>query len=158
MEIERKFLVSDKSLNLDRVKEWFIIEQYYLSYLPEIRLRCKTDMNNQKKCYITIKSDGDLIREEKEIEIPIVIYIQLKDCHLGNIIVKKRCLINLDNDLLAELDFYLDNLEGLQVVEVEFNSKEEADNFNNCIPSWFGQEITYDKKYKNKNLSKNVNK
>ena len=33
----------------------------------------------------------------------------------------------------------------------EFPNKEKANSFE--VPSWFGEEITYDKSYKNKNLA-----
>ena len=37
------------------------------------------------------------------------------------------------------------------VVEVEFNSLEDANNFE--VPNWFGKEITEDLRYKNDNLA-----
>ena len=43
-------------------------------------------------------------------------------------------------------------LEGLLIVEVEFNSKELANSF--VPPIWFGKEVTMDLKYKNETLSK----
>ena len=69
----------------------------------------------------------------------------------GNIIKKLRYFIPLENNLIAELDIYQDQLEGLMVVEVEFPSINHARNF--MVPNWFGTELTENKKYKNKNLA-----
>ena len=54
---------------------------------------------------------------------------------------------------MAELDVYHGELTGLVTVEVEFSSLEEAESFS--PPAWFGEDITEDKRYKNKNLARN---
>lgn len=61
-------------------------------------------------------------------------------------------MIPIENDLIAELDIYSNQLEGLSTVEVEFPSLEVATNFQ--APEWFGIDITSNKSYKNKNLAK----
>ena len=53
---------------------------------------------------------------------------------------------------MAELDIYYGELEGLITVETEFKSEKEANEF--IVPNWYGKEITYDKRYKNKNLAR----
>jgi CYTH domain-containing protein len=60
-----------------------------------------------------------------------------------------------NNKLTAELEIFHDKLEGLAMVEVEFSSKEEANQF--VIPNWFGAEVTNDAKYRNSNLSQQNN-
>ncbi len=42
-------------------------------------------------------------------------------------------------------------LEGLEFVEVEFQSEEQANGFN--PPEWFGEDVTFDKRYRNSYLS-----
>ena len=54
--------------------------------------------------------------------------------------------------ITAEIDVFEGVLESLKTVEVEFCSEEDAKNFE--IPNWFGEEITYNKEYKNAYLSK----
>ena len=69
----------------------------------------------------------------------------------GKIIKKVRYEIELKDGKIAELDIYSDGFNGLNVVEMEFNSLIEAKKFD--VPSWFSKEVTYDDNYKNKNLA-----
>lgn len=55
-----------------------------------------------------------------------------------------------EDKYICELDIY-NNI--LITVEIEFNSKQEADNFN--VPKWFGHELTNIQEFKNKNLAQN---
>lgn len=144
LEIERKFLV-DEIPNLSKY-ESNEIEQGYLSLTPEIRIRKKGD-----SYFITMKGDGSLTRLETETKIDEVTYEILKNLVKGNLIKKTRYKIPLEDNLLAELDIYGDNLEGLYTVEVEFKDEEQANNFD--VPYFFGKDITLDKRFKNKNLS-----
>jgi CYTH domain-containing protein len=144
MEIERKFLVKETP-DLKNIESEYII-QSYISYEPEIRVRKKSN-----KYYITKKSSGSLIRNEEETEINEIAYNILSSL-IKNKLEKKRYIIKLPNKLNAELDIYQDKLEGLKVVEVEFNNIDEADNF--IIPDWFGEEITDNLAFKNQNLAK----
>jgi len=147
MEIERKFLLNSLPINIDKF-DWCEIEQAYISYEPEIRIRRKDG-----SYYLTKKSNGELTRKEIEKEIDSKIYYLLLDYYKeNNVIKKKRYFIPLSARITAEIDVFEDNLEGLKMVEVEFDNEEEAKNF--VIPNWFGEEVTYDKNYKNKNLSK----
>ena len=75
----------------------------------------------------------------------------IKKCD-GIIISKSRYKIPLKNNLIAELDIFKGDLESLKLVEVEFNSVEEADNF--IPPEWFGEDVTTDGRYHNSYISK----
>lgn len=144
MEIERKFLVKQIPNNLYR----YIhnkIEQYYICFNPEIRIRKINDFY-----FLTIKSDGDILREEVEIPIDREIYEKLKCISNFGGIIKNRYLIPYEK-YTCELDIY-DNIKELVVVEVEFNSLKEASNF--IIPEWFGDEVTNKDEFKNKNLAR----
>lgn len=70
----------------------------------------------------------------------------------GKLIEKNRYDIPLYDGLIAELDIYHGDLEGLIIVETEFKTEEQADSF--IVPDWFGEEITENKRYKNKNLAR----
>ena len=143
-EIERKFLLKElpdlSKLPFDE------IEQGYLSFAPEIRIRKK-----EEKYFITKKSEGTKIREEIEISIDHITFEILSSLVQKNLVKKTRYKITLDNGIIAELDIYHEQLEGLVVVETEFPSNEEAEKF--VAPTWFGKDITEDKRYKNKNLA-----
>ena len=54
-------------------------------------------------------------------------------------------------DLVAELDVFHKDLDGLIVVEVEFAAIDDANSFN--PPEWFGADVTMDGKYHNSYLS-----
>lgn len=145
MEIERKYLVDTLPANLNNY-EVSQIEQGYLSYNPEVRLRVKDSY-----FLLTIKIGEGLIRFEKNISISEVEYKSLLQYIKSNLILKKRYVIPLSGGLCAELDIYLRQLAGLITVEVEFETEEQSGAF--VKPEWFGLEITDDKRYKNKNLS-----
>ena len=76
----------------------------------------------------------------------------MKTENISKEIKKIRYYLPLTDGLTAELDVYGGFLKGLVTVEVEFRSIAGSENFE--VPSWFGEEITYDKQYKNKNLAK----
>lgn len=151
MEIERKFIFNDKFFNYDlNLIPHYEIEQYYLSFTPEIRLRKR--VGEDTNCFITIKSVGGLSRNEFEEAIPIELFDRLKEKRVSKIISKTRFVLNLDG-YSFEIDYYKDHLEGLKVVEIEFQSLSDSDCFNPNY-SWISDEITENLKYKNSNLSK----
>lgn len=154
MEIERKFLIKELPdailKNCDRAE----IEQSYLDFgseeLPEKRIR-KATQNGDSEYFYTEKSSGDLCREEEEYEISEYSYKRLKELAISPTVEKTRYYLSIDG-FLIETDVYGGALKGLIVAEIEFPSTEVSESFT--PPSWFGEEITYDKKYKNKNLAK----
>lgn len=145
-EIERKFLV--KSLpNLDKCTKDKIL-QGYISKSPEVRVRQKGSLY-----FLTIKSQGTLNRKEFETLITLSHFETLWYNFIEEYISKTRYYIRLNQQSIAELDIYHKKLDGLTTVEMEFKSEEEANNFT--PPDWFGREVTYDSRYKNKNLAVN---
>jgi CYTH domain-containing protein len=155
MEIERKFLFNG---NVEKMWENPVnkIKQSYLSYSPEVRIREKHN-NDGRKYYLTVKSKGDKIREEYEIEISKDTYEDLyKNRQPNSLISKFRFIVPLDNNLKAEVDFYenvyVDESNSLKIIEVEFDSEEDSNNF--IIPDWFGKEVTNDHRYKNGYVAK----
>ncbi len=144
LEIERKFLVNYLP-DLDGVDNSDLL-QGYISLSPEVRIRREDNF-----FYLTKKSDDLLAREENEVQIDSIAFRILESAVVGNLISKRRFRIPLDSSLVAELDIYHEQLEGLVTVEVEFSSEEESQSF--AKPPWFGEEITLDKRFKNKALS-----
>lgn len=143
-EIERKFLLG-KQIDLKDL-DWVEINQSYIGVNPVSRVR---KMGN--KYFYNQKGTGTLVREENEKEITEDTYNKIIKYRIGRTINKLRYRIPLDNELVAELDYYLDDLSPLVTVEVEFKSLEDANAF--VVPSWFGKEITEDVRYKNDNLA-----
>ena len=70
----------------------------------------------------------------------------------GILIDKIRYMIPLDEKHVAELDIFQGILAPLRLVEVEFESIEEANAF--VPPEWFGDDVTNSGEYHNSNLCK----
>ena len=148
MEIERKFKIT--SLLPPQIYECkkSKIEQCYLSFDPEIRAR-KINTENKTDYYLTIKSNGNLIREEIEIKIDVDEYEQIKEMQKTKLsFINKTRYYGFFKGKQLEVDVY-DSFP-LITAEVEFDTIQEANNF--IPPSWFGTEVTNDVRYKNKNL------
>ena len=143
-EIERKFLLGEQ-IDLQDY-DWVEINQSYIGVNPVSRVR---KMGN--KYFYNQKGTGTLVREENEKEITEDTYNKIIKYRIGRTINKLRYRIPLDDELVAELDYYLDDLSPLVTVEVEFKSLEDANSF--VVPTWFGKEITEDVRYKNDNLA-----
>lgn len=146
MEIERKFIPKQLPDNLDQYP-FHDIEQGYLCTNPVVRIR-KMDTSY----FLTYKSRGMMAREEYEMPLTKESYEHLRTKTDGILIAKRRYRIPLDTAHTVELDLFQSTLQGLTLAEVEFTSIEEADAF--IPPSWFGQDVTYDKRYHNSELSK----
>lgn len=146
MEIERKFVPKMLPEKLDTF-EHHNIEQGYLSTSPVVRVRKSDD-----EYYLTYKGGGMMAREEYNLPLNRESYNHLIAKADGNIITKTRYLIPLADKLTAELDIFEGAFQGMLLVEVEFSSVEEAQNFT--PPEWFGEDVTYDKRYHNSYLSR----
>ena len=147
MEIERKFIPKDLPEDLSQFK-YHKIEQAYLNTAPVVRIRRQDD-----EYYLTYKGGGMMSRKEYNLPLDRESYEHLREKADGNIITKTRYLIPInDGSLTAELDIFEGKFAGMLLVEVEFSSVEQADAFQK--PDWFGEDVTYDKKYHNSYLSK----
>ena len=142
MEIERKFLIKELP-DLSKY-EFLEIEQGYLSTNPVVRIRKKND-----KYILTYKGSGLFAREEIEANLTKEAYEHLSTKIDGYLITKKRYLIPLD-PYTIELDVFEGHMDGLIMAEVEFPSVEEANAFK--PPTWFGEDVTEDKRYHNSNM------
>lgn len=145
MEIERKYLVKEIPSNLDQY-ESKKIAQGYLCTEPVVRIR-----RSNNDYYMTYKGDGLMVREEYNLPLTEEAYTHLRPKIDGLLIAKTRYLIPLNDKLTAELDIFEEDLKGLVIVEVEFDSIEEANAFTS--PDWFGEDVTNSGKYHNSYLS-----
>ena len=147
MEIEKKFIPTNLPENLDQYK-YHKLEQAYLNTSPVVRISKEDD-----SYYLTYKGGGMMARKEYNLPLNEESYYHLLEKADGNIISKTRFIIPInDGKLTAELDVFHGKFKGLLLVEVEFSSVEEADAFQK--PDWFGEEVTYDRRYHNSYLSK----
>lgn len=145
MEIERKFLVEGP---LPPLRPAEAIRQGYLSLGAdgeEVRLRDRAG-----RASLTVKRGLGMVRAEHEIEISPSQFEALWSATEGRRLKKQRHQLGL-NGRMAEVDVYEGRLNGLVVVEVEFDSVAEAEAF--APPQWFGAEVTDDTRYKNRQLA-----
>ena len=145
MEIERKFLPRFFPADWELCPH-SELEQAYLCVGPVVRLRKEDDTY-----YLTYQGGGAMIREEYNLPLNRKAYEHLKAKADGNILNKTRYRIPLSDSLTAELDCFHGPFEGMYLVEVEFPDEESARAF--IPPSWFGEEVTFDRRYHNSYLS-----
>ena len=93
-----------------------------------------------------------MAREEYNLPLTKESYEHLLPKADGIVITKKRYVLPLGTEnLKAELDIFEGRHEGLRIVEVEFESEEQANRFT--PPAWFGEDVTFDGRYHNSHLS-----
>ncbi len=144
-EIERKWLLPQPPPDEVMALEPELIEQGYLvigADGSEARLRRKSG-----RPVLTVKSAGTLSRTETEIDLSEDQYLALWPATQGRRVIKRRR--RLDNGI--EVDLYEGALAGLAVAELEFSTEADAGAFT--PPSWFGEEVTEDRAYKNQQLA-----
>lgn len=150
-EIEKKYLVGD--IDITNYK-YIDIEQAYLNSYPDPIIRIRKYGNEYFLTYKSKINTTNNVNIANEYELPInkEVYEKLKGKIEGNVIIKRRYFIGLDNDLTAELDIYYGYLNGLKTVEVEFINENDYLSFKK--PDWFIEDITKNRKYINSSLSK----
>jgi adenylate cyclase len=146
-EIERKFLVRSLPMKLKRSRR-YLIAQGYLASEPggrHVRLRKKGQIAS-----LTFKVGRGSHREEREIRLSPKQFAALWPGTAGRRLRKLRHEIPWRN-LLIEIDVYRGRHAGLVVAEVEFPDRASCRKFK--PPSWFGREVTGEKRYSNVRLA-----
>ena len=146
MEIERKFLISKLPENLSDYP-FHQIEQGYLTTNPVVRIRRQDD-----DYILTYKGNGMMAREEYNLPLNQASYEHLLTKVDGIVLTKQRFLIPLPGtSCTAELDIFSGHYKGLMLVEVEFETEEQANAF--VPPEWFGKDVTFSGEYQNSRLA-----
>ena len=151
MEIERKYLVASLPEDVDNYPH-VEIEQGYLSTSPTLRIRRMGD-----SFILTVKenvrqdSSTAIVNREEEFALAPESYRRLKGKCEGKMVCKTRYRIPLACGLTAELDLFHSVHEGLRLVEVEFPDTAAAEAF--VPPTWFGEDVSGDARYRNSYLS-----
>lgn len=149
VEIERKFLLLND--------EWRRISDggtpYVQGYLGHeqgrtVRVRTAGDAG-----YLTVKGKApkDAPLKTPEFEYPIPkddAKAMLAMCEQDQLVTKTRYRVPVE-DFVFEIDVFHGRNEGLVVAEIELPSEDSA--FPH--PSWLGDEVTHDKRYKNARLA-----
>lgn len=154
MEIEKKFLVKYLPENLEQYSS-HEIEQGYLCGNPVIRIRKRDD-----DYIFTYKSRLGIEKVKgvcacKEVELPLTKegFYHLKEKVDGIWLRKTRYKIPYQG-FIIELDIFHDEYDGLILAEVEFESVLQSENFE--PPSWFGENVSDDRRYSNRVLSEKL--
>lgn len=152
MEIEKKFRIQKMPENLDSYEKK-VIEQGYLCTDPVVRIRkSNEDYILTYKSQLGLKENKRIqINHEEEMPLTREGYYHLREKTDGNLIQKTRYLIPLEDGHTGELDVFGGVLAGLCFIEVEFTHEEEAESFS--PPSWFGDNVSGDRRFSNCYLS-----
>ena len=137
-EIERRFTVNKDNIPFNEQTYACEIKQVYVSDNPSTRIREISDLNGIKFYHCVKYKISDIERVEIEEEISKEDYEAIYNKVSMNPISKKRISIPLKNGNICTVDYFYDIDK--YIVEVEFNSKEEAEDF--IVPEWFGEEVT----------------
>ena len=144
-EIERKFLVNHSLLPSNMKGSSYT--QSYLSINENgiIRIRKEGDVS---KLTIKTKNIG-ISRSEFEYDIPMEDYQEIATLSISETVKKTRYKVVYENKVWDVDEFHEKN-EGLWIAEIELQNENES--FKK--PDWLLEEITYDYRYMNANLSK----
>jgi adenylate cyclase len=147
-EIERKFLVRFLPAQILHARHFQIAQGYLANESGgrHVRLRKKA-----KTTSLTFKVKRGSAREEREIRLSAKQFTTLWPATSGRRLHKTRYEVPWRN-LTIEIDIYRGRNHGLMVAEVEFPSQASRRKFK--PPSWFGREITGDKRYRNVRLAR----
>lgn len=145
-EIERKWMIKKMPDDLSGY-ESIGMEQAYLNISPTVRIR-----RENEEYFLTYKGIGEGI-SHTEYNLPITkeAFLHMLPKADGIVIRKTRYIIPLGEKLKAELDIFDKPYEGLRIVEVEFDSLEEAEAFT--APDWFGEDVSSDPRFKNARMA-----
>lgn len=148
MEIERRFIVSAFPEELEVLRRAEVKQGYISTGEPEARIRWTKDTH--KTTYkLAFKTDGTLAREEVEFDISEENYAQLQKLLKGKMITKDYRVYALPPRSYRLEVCKVD--EGMPTeymyAEVEFESIEEAQEFDATNIPYLVKEVTQDRSY-----------
>lgn len=148
IEIEHKYLVNPEKWKLVVPEKSEIIKQGYLSTDPNKTIRVRTKGNQG---FITVKGKSlSASRPEYEYEIPLNEAEEMLQSFCNQSIEKIRHHVVYENKHW-EVDVFHGENRGLIVAEIELKSETE----DYSIPEWAIENITFDHRFSNSNLSIN---
>jgi adenylate cyclase len=145
-EIERKWLVAELPAELG---DGDVVRQGYVALDGDVEVRVRERAGSRS---LTVKGGSGLERDEVELALTQDEFDGLWPLAADRSLEKVRHVVDVSGHE-AEIDVYRGRHEDLCVVEVEFDSTEEAEAFG--PPSWFGREVTGDDHWSNRSLAAN---
>jgi CYTH domain-containing protein/CHAD domain-containing protein len=143
IERERKWLVRE----LPDLDQGAALRQGYLAIDGAVSVRVRDEDGHRT---LTVKAGAGTSRTELEWRIDVDAFEAAWLATEGRRITKTRHRFPLD-DHTAEIDVFGEQLDGLVVVEVEFESDDELTAFS--PPEWFGREVSDDRRYTNASMA-----
>lgn len=147
LEIERKFLVATMP-DLSGARKSSLRQGYLTVPKDSVEVRLR---QSDETFILCVKSGEGIVRGEREIEISKDQFALLWPQTEGRRVEKDRWVGRLEGGLTYELDIFGGELAPLVMVEVEFRSEAEANQFT--APDWFGRDVSSDKRFGNKSLA-----
>ena len=144
IERERKWLLQD----LPELHDGVPLRQGYLAIDGAVSVRVRDAGGGDRT--LTIKAGGGTSRTELEWPIDGSVFDAAWPATDGRRVVKTRHRIPL-GELTIEVDVFGDQLDGLAMAEVEFDSDEALAAFT--APTWFGREVSDDVRYTNASMA-----
>lgn len=147
-EIERKFLVAEVP-SPERLGPADRLRQGYLAVEGSVEVRVRFTGSGAR---LTVKAGAGLSRTEVDLPLDAAEADELWPPTAGRRVEKRRHRVDLGGDLIAEVDLYDGDLDGLCTVEVEFADRAAAGAFE--APGWFGAELTGQPGWSNAELAR----
>lgn len=145
IEIERRFLVAGDGWQRATPQRILTLRQGYLSTEAGLSIRIRI---SNEQAVLTIKADREgLVREEFEYAIPRADAEAILARTSLVPIEKVRHEIRRDG-VLWQVDVFGARLQGLVMAEVELEREDQPI----VLPSWIGQEVSHDIRYRNSAL------
>ena len=144
IELERTFLLKYKPEDLDESKSVEIFDIYFPKekFHPVLRIRSRDNKDFEITKKLPKNGDDSSEQEEYTIKLSKEEFDSLSTVD-GKRVRKIRYYYDLKNGHNAEIDVFLDELKGLCMVDFEFKTIEEKENF---VPLDFClAEVTQDK-------------
>ena len=163
-EIERKWLVNKKNLPNMSKMSFIDITQGYINSTDNkltFRLRQSLYMTNKNNLIgeeytMTLKGSGFKDREERESVLWKPQFSTFWPLCQENVIHKHRFEYPGKEEKIIQIDIFKNSMEGLYMIEIEFDTLEECDNYQ--PEDWFGREVTENYQYTNFYMAVNKNK
>ena len=156
IEIERRFLVRDPraAFTAAGITGWQRIAQGYFGQFQGLRVRVRilTEADGNRRGLLTFKGRRrGPCRLEYEYRLPLDDAERaLRALPDGQIIHKIRYAIRHHDGLLWSVDRFQDANTGLVLAEVELEHPDQPIE----LPSWVGEEVTFDRRYGNSRLAR----
>lgn len=158
IETELKYLVDKipEEIDLENMSRTVLKQGYVVVSSDGAETRIRSFDNERFE--LTVKSAGTMQRTEQTIKLPKDMFEVLWAQTSGMRVEKTRYKIPYGKHTI-ELDIYEGHLTGLVTAEVEFTGRQEdaeVKAMSFVPPTWFGRDVTQDRRYKNQNLAQGM--